>query len=533
MDIFEVLKKKDASQLSAFLAKGGNPTQTRSDGLTALHFAATLGSVDCLEILLKQFNVEVDCSDNDGNTPLHLAAKAGDIEAVKTLLYYGADAAATNTTGKKPVDLTQNNDVKLLLTVETQQGSNIQKVRSEIIKNIEAELPDDIQLLKGFSIDLLLTNQMFQERCKETLHQLIEEKHVALHKYRLLENAAGIRDRETSVNFLSQLQYLQLENEQQAATIAYLKIQNRMLETSVTQQEEYYRKNLGEMGDQHAKELKILSDRIAEIEVKFMEEQKSLSTEISNLRTENADLRSKQLIAKGMTSDAQFLLNVQTENNQLQQRVKELQAEKIALSEKLKSTDQLKVLHEQELLKSRNDMNILRKVMQDEMTKVLTEARAEADERDESSGQIIFVRGENGSKQIKAATAEKLVERLTDPSTYDSQFQAAFLLTFRSFCDTSMFLTLLLKRFKETLVESSPSISSVNAGQSPVQLRVCNTVKIWIEQYWFDFQENKALLDQLNEFIDYVKKQNEKLANVLKIPLNRKVCICHNVFLMF
>jgi hypothetical protein len=52
------------------------------------------------------------------------------------------------------------------------------------------------------------------------------------------------------------------------------------------------------------------------------------------------------------------------------------------------------------------------------MTKVLTEARNEADERDESSGAILFVRGENGSKQIKGATPEKLVERLTDPSTF-------------------------------------------------------------------------------------------------------------------
>lgn len=52
------------------------------------------------------------------------------------------------------------------------------------------------------------------------------------------------------------------------------------------------------------------------------------------------------------------------------------------------------------------------------MSKVMTEARSEADERDENSGQIVFVRGENGSKQIKGATPEKLVERLTDPSTY-------------------------------------------------------------------------------------------------------------------
>lgn len=78
--------------------------------------------------------------------------------------------------------------------------------------------------LKNFTVELLLANQLFQERCKEVIRQLIEEKHVALHKYRLLDNAAGIRDNQTSIHFLSQLQYLQSENEQQAATIAYLKV---------------------------------------------------------------------------------------------------------------------------------------------------------------------------------------------------------------------------------------------------------------------------------------------------------------------
>jgi len=63
------------------------------------------------------------------------------------------------------------------------------------------------------------------------------------------------------------------------------------------------------------------------------------------------------------------------------------------------------------------------------------------DERDEASGQIIFVRGENGSKQIKAATIEKLVERLTDASNYHSTFQQAFLITFRSFMDCSTFFS--------------------------------------------------------------------------------------------
>jgi hypothetical protein len=52
------------------------------------------------------------------------------------------------------------------------------------------------------------------------------------------------------------------------------------------------------------------------------------------------------------------------------------------------------------------------------MSKVMTEAREEADTRDETSGQIVFTRGENGSRQLKGATPDKLVERLTDPSAF-------------------------------------------------------------------------------------------------------------------
>lgn len=63
-----------------------------------------------------------------------------------------------------------------------------------MIAQIEAELPSEVKSLKSFTMELLLANQLFQDRCKEVIRQLVEEKHIAFHKYRLLENAAGIRD---------------------------------------------------------------------------------------------------------------------------------------------------------------------------------------------------------------------------------------------------------------------------------------------------------------------------------------------------
>lgn len=40
------------------------------------------------------------------------------------------------------------------------------------------------------------------------------------------------------------------------------------------------------------------------------------------------------------------------------------------------------------------------------------------DEKDESTGEILFIKGEGGQRGVKAGTMEKLVERLIDPSTY-------------------------------------------------------------------------------------------------------------------
>jgi len=54
------------------------------------------------------------------------------------------------------------------------------------------------------------------------------------------------------------------------------------------------------------------------------------------------------------------------------------------------------------------------------MINKISSERAAKDEQDEDSGAVIFVQDESGNKQIKAATPKKLVERLTDYSSYGS-----------------------------------------------------------------------------------------------------------------
>jgi hypothetical protein len=74
-----------------------------------------------------------------------------------------------------------------------------------------------------------------------------------------------------------------------------------MLETSVTQQEEYYRKNLSEVADQHNQEINIMMERVKETEAKFLEVQKQISEEVAHLRNENQDMRAKYQVKSPST----------------------------------------------------------------------------------------------------------------------------------------------------------------------------------------------------------------------------------------
>lgn len=89
--------------------------------------------------------------------------------------------------------------------------------------------------------------------------------------------------------------------------------------------------------------------------------------------------------------------------------------------------------------------------------------------------------------------------------------------------DPPTFLALLTKRFHDNLnaASTASTVSPNKEAQSPVQLRVISTIKTWMETYWFDFEGD--LKDKLLEFLENIKRYNEKLANNVLVPLNRKV----------
>ncbi|BEJ03260.1 hypothetical protein CcaverHIS641_0104350 [Cutaneotrichosporon cavernicola] len=114
-------------------------------------------------------------------------------------------------------------------------------------------------------------------------------------------------------------------------------------------------------------------------------------------------------------------------------------------------------------------------------------------------GDIVFDE-EKGT--VKAGTIRALIERLTPHTSSDTAFFQAFLLTYRSFVSTDDLVELLLERYH---VEPPPDLTEEQMKewrmrkQTPIRLRVANTLKTWLEHHYIEEQDRKAL-DVVEDF---------------------------------
>ncbi|KAI8391076.1 ras guanine nucleotide exchange factor domain-containing protein [Radiomyces spectabilis] len=120
---------------------------------------------------------------------------------------------------------------------------------------------------------------------------------------------------------------------------------------------------------------------------------------------------------------------------------------------------------------------------------------------DYADGEILF--GMDGN--VKAGTLPALIERLTMHDTLDMSFIANFLLTYRSFCTTEEFVTLLERRYNMRAPEGlTPEELEIwtERKQKLVRLRVFNVMKTWLENYYND--EDEFILSRLEFFTNTV-----------------------------
>jgi len=80
-----------------------NGADVNKPGWAPLHYAATNGHLDVMNLLLEE-NAYIDAASPNGTTPLMMAAHYGTESAVKLLLEAGADALLKNTQGLSALD---------------------------------------------------------------------------------------------------------------------------------------------------------------------------------------------------------------------------------------------------------------------------------------------------------------------------------------------------------------------------------------------------------------------------------------------
>ncbi|XP_062868530.1 son of sevenless homolog 1 isoform X2 [Trichomycterus rosablanca] len=161
----------------------------------------------------------------------------------------------------------------------------------------------------------------------------------------------------------------------------------------------------------------------------------------------------------------------------------------------------------------------------------------------DSEENIVFeenVQSKSGIPIIKAGTVLKLIERLTFHMYADPNFVRTFLTTYRSFCKPQELLDLLIERFDipEPKPTEADQMAIENGDQplsaelkrfrkefvQPVQLRVLNVCRHWVEHHFYDFERDAQLLCQLEEFIGTVrgKAMRKWVESITKIIQRKK-----------
>eukprot|EP01088_Endostelium_zonatum_P015682 TRINITY_DN3964_c0_g2_i2.p1 TRINITY_DN3964_c0_g2~~TRINITY_DN3964_c0_g2_i2.p1 ORF type:complete len:1100 (-),score=243.40 TRINITY_DN3964_c0_g2_i2:167-3466(-) len=101
-------------------------------------------------------------------------------------------------------------------------------------------------------------------------------------------------------------------------------------------------------------------------------------------------------------------------------------------------------------------------------------------------------------RQVKAATIEVLVETLYSPGGLIASslpsYVPKFLLTYRSFMTSQQLLDLLIQKYHEN---NQPNSESAQYKR----LRICNFMKKWTEEQYYEFHANEALLNCYKNFV--------------------------------
>eukprot|EP00842_Homolaphlyctis_polyrhiza_P006669 jgi/Hompol1/7002/HPOL_005160-RA len=116
----------------------------------------------------------------------------------------------------------------------------------------------------------------------------------------------------------------------------------------------------------------------------------------------------------------------------------------------------------------------------------------------------------NQEGQIRGGTIQALTEKLTLHDSVDANFTLRFLLTYKSFTNSTSLFHLLEKRF---LIQQPAGLTSSQVKEwtdqklTPIRLRVFNVLKSWVEHYMGDEPDDNKALELIRNFAEKTMSQ--------------------------
>ncbi|CUM65452.1 uncharacterized protein PRCAT00003091001 [Priceomyces carsonii] len=142
-------------------------------------------------------------------------------------------------------------------------------------------------------------------------------------------------------------------------------------------------------------------------------------------------------------------------------------------------------------------------------------------EGDEEYDLLLDIKG-----NVKGGTKEALVCHLTHHDSYDSNFVAAFLLTFSTMMSIGELIELLIARFE---IEPPEGLSFeeyniwISKKQSTIRLRVLNTMKLLLEKHWCNSYKNYNVLTRWLTFTQSSQVQSYSIGKLLVTDLRKVI----------
>ncbi|KAI8910301.1 ras guanine nucleotide exchange factor domain-containing protein [Gorgonomyces haynaldii] len=406
----------------------------------------------------------------------------------------------------------------------------MQSSTSKAKEALFARLPKDINDMRDLVVDLLIHQNLFEERCKDALKQVLEEKHTALYKVRLLEEAAGLENGDEETNFIEQLQRLQEQEERNLATINYQKLRIKTMEKAAEEQELYYNQSLLEHVKNNEKDLKMYKERAEKAETELQGILKMIvkqGNQAFGLSLPTTPLPTDVLSAPASAPQSAPVLSTTAPQLPVAEQVitkRGTSVKKVDTSApRLSAVDKSKTSATPSTAKDSAEPKtaepIARKLpLLPNDTSMKPSASTgsftvDMPHKENALGELIIATSEAGQIYVKSGHIPRLMERLVDPNGYDNQFMQTFLMTYPVYTKAEALL--------EHVIKVCRNLSDKNSGtNTAVLLRSINLLKHWVEQYWSDFESDPGLLETLETFLNTMN--NEKLAQQVKSVIRKK-----------